>query len=173
MSSSSWYSNAFSFIGNAGCVYLRIKTVFAVLVIVPFFSLLLYFLLSTKTEEAYTVIGTVESTNSFNAAKVSYTDPTTNTLVTSNVNTTNMNQAMIVIGNPLTVYIDKKNPSNVHAQQPFTKTVKYLIIGLLLFILSLLMFEIFVSFFNNQLCQVLGGTELVADTFHTAENTIF
>ena len=159
-------SNAFSFIGNAGCVYLRIKSVFAMVIIIPFFSILLYFLVSTKTEnDAYTVVGTVEAVTAFNSVKVSYTDPVTNNLVTANVNTSNMNQSFITVGSPLTVYIDKQNTSNVHAQQPFTKTIKFMIIAVLFFILSLLLFEIFVSFFNNQMCQVLGAGELVSDVF--------
>ena len=128
------------------------------------FSILVYFLVSTKTEnDAYTVVGTVEAGTAFNSAKVSYADPVTNNLVTANVNTSNMNQSFITVGSPLTVYIDKQNTSNVHAQQPFTKTIKFMIIAVLFFILSLLLFEIFVSFFYSQMCQVLGAGELVSD----------
>ena len=170
----SWFANAFTFLGNTGCQYLRIKTVLSVIFIIPVFCVILYFLVSTKTEnEAYTVVGTVESV-SFNAVKVSYIDPTSNILTTANVDTTNTNQTMIYTGAPLTVYVDKKNPSNVHAQQPFTKNVKLMILGIIFFVLGLLLFEIFASFFNNQICQVLGGAELVYDTFSTGDkNVIF
>ena len=81
---------------------------------------------------------------------------------------------MIYTSAPLTVYVDKKNPLNVHAQQPFTKNVKLMILGIIFFVLGLLLFEIFASFFNNQICQVLGGAELVYDTFSTGDkNVIF
>ena len=135
--STSLISNAFLFIGNAGCVYLRIKSVFAMVIIIPFFSILLSFLVSTKTEnDAYTVVGRVEAVTAFNSVKVSYADPVTNNLVTANVNTSIMNQSFITVGSPLTVYIDKQNMFNVHAQQPLTKTIKFMIIAVLFFILS-------------------------------------
>ena len=87
----SWFANAFTFLGNTGCQYLRIKTVLSVIFIIPVFCVILYFLVSTKTEnESYTVVGTVESV-SFNAAKVLYIDPTSNILTTANIDTTNTN----------------------------------------------------------------------------------
>ena len=172
---SSWVTNLGEFMGTAGCVWLKMKAIFGVLFFVPFAILILYFVSTIKTEDAYKVIGTVQ-TVSYNAANVTYTDPKTNLPVTKSVDITNLStnsnvnssskstsSAVLVKGSPITLYIDKKNSSNVSVQQPFTKTMKGLIIGAVSFILGLIIFEVITAFYNKQVCKALGAGQLVFD----------
>ena len=171
----SWLSSIGSFLGSTGCVWLRMKAIFSVLVLIPLAIVIIYFVATIKTETAYTVVGTVK-TVSANAAIVEYTDPSTNLPVTKSIDITPLvlnsttapkqtstTTASIAVGSPVTLYVDKKNSSVVSVQQPFTPKLKILVITGLSFVLCLFCFEVVTAFYNKQLCQAVGGAELVGD----------
>ena len=130
----SWLSSIGSFLGSTGCVWLRMKAIFSVLVLILLAIVIIYFVATIKTETAYTVVGTVKNVSA-NAAIVEYTDPSTNLPVTKSIDITPLvansatsskqtpsTNAPIAVGSPVTVYVDKTNSSVVSVQQPFSSS---------------------------------------------------
>ena len=156
-------------LGNAGCVWMRVKTVFSIIVFIPILCVALYFLSVTQTHDTYIVDATVQERTSANWAKVSYIDPKTNSLVTTNVDiSSRQNDPTLVKDSTLTLFVDKTNPAYISVTQPFTKTVKVLIMLVLTLVILSLCYSALASFYDKTVCRILGGADLLGDAADAA-----
>ena len=151
--------SALTYWGDAGCNWLRIKSVLFNLVVFPLLVYLLYIIFGLHTtRSSYTeVTGTVTEVNG-TSVNVKYTYNNTDMTATVNVLTQNIN-----VNSPITLYVDTTNPQHVSAQQPLTKNMKITIIVLLIVFMISMIIETVLVFLSKSVCNILGGAELAGD----------
>ena len=138
-----------SVIGNAGCLWLKLKVILSLLLI-PILIIVLVLILKIKSQNYYTVVGTVLLSNN-NSIRDSYIDPTTNQNIEKNITISNT-QIQTRVNDPITVYINKKNRNDVSVTQPITLGVKIFLCFGILFGIFIIVIEAFAAFYDKDLC---------------------
>ena len=145
--------SALTYWGDAGCNWLRIKSIVFNVVVFPLLVYVLYIIFGLHaTRSSYTEItGTVTEVNG-TLVNVKYTY-NKNDMTATNVNTTQN----IKVNSPITLYIDTTNPERVSAQQPLTKNIKFTIIVMLIVFMISMIIETVLVFTSKSVCNILGG----------------
>jgi hypothetical protein len=155
--------SAVSFWGDAGCNWLRIKSIVFNVIVFPLLVYVLYIIFGLHaTRSSYTEItGTITEVNG-TLVNVKYTY--NNKDMTATIVNTTQN---IKVNSPITLYVDTTNPERVSAQQPLTKNIKITIIVMLIVFMISMIIETVLVFTSKSVCNILGGAELAGDAIGT------
>ena len=139
--------SALTYWGDAGCNWLRIKSIVFNVVVFPLLVYVLYIIFGLHaTRSSYTEItGTVTEVNG-TLVNVKYTY--NNRDMTATIVNTTQNIKVI---SPITLYVDTTNPERVSAQQPLTKNIKFTIIVMLIVFMISMIIETVLDF-TSKVC---------------------
>ena len=162
------FKTALSYWGDAGCNWLRIKSVLFNVVVFPILIYVLYIVFKLRsTRSLYSQItGTIIQVNGNNLKiKYSYNNEEMTAMNVERQGTQQYN-----IDSPITIYVNTKNPKIVYLQPPLTRTMKTTIIVLLIIFMVSMLIETLLVFTSKSVCNILGGAELAADVVSTTVN---
>ena len=165
------FKSALSYWGDAGCNWLRIKSVLFNVVVFPILVYVLYIVFEIRsTRSSYTQItGTIEKVNgNFLDIKYSYNNKEMTAMNVERQPIQGTQQYNI--DSPITIYVNTKNPTIVYLQPPLTRTMKTTIIVLLIVFMVSMLIETLLVFTSKSVCNILGGAELAADVVGTTVN---